>query len=85
MLRGVPKRADLVLARVHERSIGPVVEPTEHGLDPVPPVHTSPFVEFLSTAWDDWVAAHGEYDALPLTWPTRGAGTTGSPARSTAG
>ncbi|HAP77593.1 MAG TPA: acetylpolyamine amidohydrolase, partial [Acidimicrobiaceae bacterium] len=22
-------------------------------------------------AWDEWVAEHGEYDALPLVWPTR--------------
>jgi acetoin utilization deacetylase AcuC-like enzyme len=67
-----PERADLVLARVRDRALGDVLEPTGHGLDPVRRVHTEPFVEFLRTAWDEWVAAHGEYDALPLTWPTRG-------------
>nr|AGC71638.1 deacetylase [uncultured bacterium A1Q1_fos_1025] len=67
-----PERADLVLARVRDRGIGDVLEPTSHGLDPVRRVHTPAFVDFLSTAWDEWVAAHGAYDALPITWPTRG-------------
>lgn len=66
-----PERADIVLARVHEQAIGEVLEPTDHGLDPVRRVHTSPFVDFLSEAWDEWVAAHGAYDALPIGWPTR--------------
>ncbi len=66
-----PERADLVLARVRERGLGDVVEPSEHGLGPVTRVHTEPFVEFLRTAWADWVEAHGPHDALPLTWPTR--------------
>ena len=65
------ERAEIVLARVRARGIGPVVEPTEHGLDPVCRVHTRPFVEFLRGAWPQWVEAHGEYDALPLLWPTR--------------
>ncbi len=66
-----PERADIVLARVHEQALGDVIEPTEHGLDPVRRVHTAPFVDFLSVAWDEWVASHGQYDALPIAWPTR--------------
>ena len=66
-----PERADIVLARVGQQSIGEVVEPSDHGLDPVRRVHTAPFVDFLSTAWHEWVATHGEYDALPIVWPTR--------------
>jgi acetoin utilization deacetylase AcuC-like enzyme len=65
------RRAEIVLARVHERGIGPVVVPTDHTLEPVARVHTRPFIEFLRTAWDEWVVRHGEYDALPLVWPTR--------------
>ena len=67
----MPRRADLVLARVREVGLGDVIEPTPHGLDPVLRVHTEPFVTFLRDAWCEWAAAHGEYDALPLTWPTR--------------
>jgi acetoin utilization deacetylase AcuC-like enzyme len=67
----MPSRADLVLARVREVGLGEVVEPTDHGMGPILRVHTEPFIEFLREAWGEWVAEHGEYDALPLTWPTR--------------
>ncbi len=67
----MPQRADLVLARVGEVALGGVVEPTDHGLEPILRVHSEPFVNFLKDAWDEWVAEHGAYDALPLTWPTR--------------
>ena len=66
-----PRRADLVLAHIRATNLGDVVEPSRHGEQPVLRVHTKPFVEFLRTAWDEWVAEHGNYDALPLTWPTR--------------
>ena len=66
-----PARADLVLARVRDVGLGEVIEPTAHGLDPVQRIHTPAFVEFLRTAWDEWVVAHSDYDALPLIWQTR--------------
>ena len=66
-----PARADLVLARVRDRDIGEVIEPKEHGLDPVLRVHTPGFVEFLRTAWDQWTAIDRDWDALPLVWTVR--------------
>jgi acetoin utilization deacetylase AcuC-like enzyme len=67
----MPLRADLVLAQVREVGVGEVVEPTDHDLAPILRVHTESFVTFLRDAWGEWVTEHGEYDALPLTWPTR--------------
>ena len=67
----MPRRADLVLARVRETGIGEVLDPVAHGLAPILAVHTEPFVTFLETAWGMWVAEHGNYDALPLLWVTR--------------
>lgn len=67
----MPRRADLVLARVKEVGLGDVLDPTDYGLEPVLRVHTEPFLTFLRDAWSEWVTEHGEYDALPLTWPTR--------------
>ncbi|WGF86197.1 histone deacetylase family protein [Marinivivus vitaminiproducens] len=66
-----PRRAELVIARVRETGLGPVIAPREHGIEPVARVHTAPYLRFLETAWDAWVAEHGAYDALPLIWPTR--------------
>jgi acetoin utilization deacetylase AcuC-like enzyme len=63
-----PRRADLVLARVKETKLGPVVPPQPFGLDGVRRVHAADFVEFLAGAWEEWKAEHGDYDALPLNW-----------------
>ena len=67
-----PERAELILARVRAVGLGEVVAPVEHGLEPLRRVHGDDFLRFLDHAWDQWVAAHGAYDALPLCWPTRG-------------
>ena len=62
----------MVIARVREVGLGPVVGPKDFGPAPLERVHAGNFLHFLETAWDQWVAAHGAYDALPLVWPTRG-------------
>jgi acetoin utilization deacetylase AcuC-like enzyme len=67
-----PERAELILARVRAVGLGDVVAPEEHGLEPLRRVHGDDLLRFLEHAWDQWVAAHGAYDALPLCWPTRG-------------
>jgi acetoin utilization deacetylase AcuC-like enzyme len=68
----MPRRAELVLARVKATGLGAVVPLKSHGLDPVRRVHRSDYVEFLSSAHDEWKAEHGDYDALPLNWPVPG-------------
>ena len=67
-----PERAELVLARVREAGLGEVIAPDDFGMAPLERVHDGAFLHFLETAWDGWVAEHGDYDALPLNWPTRG-------------
>jgi acetoin utilization deacetylase AcuC-like enzyme len=66
-----PERALLVIARVREVGLGEVIEPADPGLAPLRRVHAANFLDFLEHAWDEWVVAHGAYDALPLCWPTR--------------
>jgi acetoin utilization deacetylase AcuC-like enzyme len=67
----MPKRAEMVLEQVRSAKLGEVLPPEEFGLEPILRVHDKQFLTFLSTAWDEWVAAHGDYDALPLNWATR--------------
>ncbi|MCZ6603753.1 MAG: histone deacetylase family protein [Alphaproteobacteria bacterium] len=67
-----PERAEIVIARVRESGLGEVVGPQDFGRAPLVAVHAENFLHFLETAWDQWVTAHGAYDALPLVWPTRG-------------
>jgi acetoin utilization deacetylase AcuC-like enzyme len=67
-----PERAEIVIARVREAGLGEVVGPKDFGRAPLQAIHAENFLCFLETAWEQWTAAHGAYDALPLIWPTRG-------------
>ena len=67
-----PERAEIIISRVREVDLGEVVGPKDFGRAPLERVHADNFLRFMETAWDEWVAAHGEFDALPLIWPTRG-------------
>ncbi len=68
----MPRRAQIVIDRVRSKKLGPVTAPDSFDLEPVYRVHDKGLVSFLQTAWDEWVQAHGCYDALPITWHTRG-------------
>ncbi len=67
-----PARAEIILDRVREVRLGQVVGPKDFGRAPLERVHAHNFLRFMETAWDAWLAAHGDFDALPLIWPTRG-------------
>ena len=66
-----PERAEIVLARVREVGLGEVVPPEPFGRKPLLRVHDGRFLDFLETAWESWVCAHGEKDALPMNWAVR--------------
>lgn len=66
-----PQRAKQVLAQVQQVGLGEVLPAENFGLEPILRVHDPGYVTFLQMAWQEWVAAHGNYDALPLNWPTR--------------
>jgi acetoin utilization deacetylase AcuC-like enzyme len=64
-------RAQIVLERVREQRLGDVIEPNEFGLDPLLRVHDDQYLQFLSTAWSDWLAAENRGEAIPDVWPSR--------------
>ena len=51
----MPRRAQIVIDRVKAEKLGPIQPPEEFGLEPVKRIHDKGFVEFLRTAWDEWV------------------------------
>ena len=68
----VPARAEIVLARVREVALGPIVAPEALDRAAIERVHAPDYTAYLETAWDEWVAEHGDgSDALPLIWPVR--------------
>jgi len=66
-----PERAQIVLDRVRAVGLGEVMPPSRFGLSPVLKVHDERFVEFLSNAWREWVAAGNLGEAIPDCWPAR--------------
>jgi acetoin utilization deacetylase AcuC-like enzyme len=70
----VPARADHVLAELQRRQLGAVLEPEAFDEAALTAIHSPRYLNFLATAWDQWVAldaANADKDILPSVWPTR--------------
>ncbi|CAM8632654.1 AcuC Deacetylases, including yeast histone deacetylase and acetoin utilization protein [Comamonadaceae bacterium] len=70
----VPARADHVLAELQRRQLGAVLEPQAFEETALTAIHSPRYLNFLATAWDQWVAldpANADKDILPSVWPTR--------------
>lgn len=70
----VPARADHVLAELQRRQLGAVLEPQAFDEAALTAIHSPRYLNFLATAWDQWVAldaANADRDILPSVWPTR--------------
>jgi acetoin utilization deacetylase AcuC-like enzyme len=65
------QRAEFVLDRVKATGLGDIIAPSQFGLEPVVRVHDADFVEFLSSAWTEWLAAGNRGEAIPDCWPAR--------------
>ena len=68
----MPRRAEIVRARVEEVGLGPVVPPGEHDLATARRVHAPDYLEFLPRAWPLWAAAGRGGTAMPFVWPVPG-------------
>jgi len=71
----VPERVDHVLAELTRRSIGPIQAPQEWDDCALAAIHDLRYLDFLSTAWQEWVAldaGNAQCDAIPSVWPIRG-------------
>ncbi len=52
-----PARANNVVAEILDRNLGDIIPPRSYGEDKLTTVHDADYVEFLSLAWSDWIAA----------------------------
>lgn len=67
-----PERVAMILKAIGERNLGPLIEPTAHGLDPVLKVQDADYIRFLSTAWQLWTEDGRDFPALPSFWRAPG-------------
>ena len=72
----VPARLDFVVAELARRPVGELrAAPPPVTQGQLERVHARRYLEFLKTAWTEWVAldpANAGLDALPSVWPVRG-------------
>lgn len=70
----MPERMMRVLAALQGRGWDEILPPTDHGLQPILAVHDPGYVEFLRTAFDEWLRQENPDDPaslLPATFPPR--------------
>lgn len=68
----LPRRAEIIRARVEAVGLGPIVAPEAFALDTAARVHARDYLDFLPTAWPRWQAAGRSGSAMPFVWPVRG-------------
>jgi acetoin utilization deacetylase AcuC-like enzyme len=66
-----PFRAEWILAAVRDEGFTDVVAPERYGLETALKVHDAGYLDFLKTAWERWVAAGYEGEAIPTVLPVR--------------
>ncbi len=64
-----PGRIDSILAALREKPWAEIVEPAEFGLEPILAVHSTDYMEFLASAWQQWLAAYPENQQAPADAP----------------
>lgn len=70
-----PQRAEIIVAELARRNLGPIVTPQGVPLMSLERIHTPRYLQFLRGAWNAWLALdpqHAERDAYPAAWPVRG-------------
>jgi acetoin utilization deacetylase AcuC-like enzyme len=55
----VPDRVDHVLAELQRRKLGDIVAPESFDNSALTGIHSARYLDFLQTAWDEWVALKG--------------------------
>ncbi|MBI3176162.1 MAG: histone deacetylase family protein [Chloroflexi bacterium] len=75
----VPERAERILAALRKTGWAEIHPPIDFGLDSILAVHDRDYVEFLASAWTEWLATDPEAESatdksalLPATFALRG-------------
>tara|TARA_Y100001970_G_scaffold242889_2_gene307699 strand:+ start:3228 stop:4262 length:1035 start_codon:yes stop_codon:yes gene_type:complete len=66
-----PKRIQFILNEISNRKLGPIFEVINQDLDIIYKVHDRNYVQFLETAWNEWIEEGFNGEAIPTVWPSR--------------
>jgi acetoin utilization deacetylase AcuC-like enzyme len=68
----VPARAEIILSAIQAANLGKIIEPVDHGIEPILAVHDKGYVNYLSTAYDENAAFFGQAEPVfPHVFPVR--------------
>ena len=67
-----PSRVEYVLRELKARGMSDLVAPDPFNIAPVRKVHDQGYLDFLATAWDEWVAAGFRGEIVPTAFPVPG-------------
>ena len=67
-----PVRAEHILQRVKDVSLGDIIAPQSFDIEAVTRIHDPAFIRFLETSWEEWSGTDYHGEAIPTCWPARG-------------
>ena len=67
-----PSRVEYILRRIRETGFGELVAPGALDWDPVRAIHAPDYLDFLATAWDEWVSEGFRGEIIASSYPARG-------------
>jgi acetoin utilization deacetylase AcuC-like enzyme len=68
-----PSRAEMILKRLEETGFGEILAPEPFGDEAIHAVHARDYVQFLESAWSEWVEEEGDSQfAVAWVFPCRG-------------
>lgn len=68
----MPERMERILAALHANGLNDIHPPDGFGLEPILAVHDADYIDFLRTAFDEWMQTPTTYEKtllLPATFP----------------
>jgi acetoin utilization deacetylase AcuC-like enzyme len=67
-----PLRAENILQRVREVSLGDIIARAQFAIEYVTRIHDPDFIHFLETCWNEWSGEGYKGEAIATCWPARG-------------
>jgi acetoin utilization deacetylase AcuC-like enzyme len=70
-----PQRAERILSALKTRTWADILPPEDFGLEPLLAVHDAAYLDFLRTAYDEWLQTPTDYEKsalIPATFPPGG-------------
>ncbi len=69
----MPSRAEMILSRLTDMGLGEITAPERFPDEAIHAVHAKDYVQFLESAWSDWVKEEGDAQfAIAWVFPCRG-------------